>query len=132
MNITDPIADLLTRVRNAQKAGHEVVSIPASKMKISIAHILREEGFVANYKCIRDRQQGILKIALKYTEEGRPAISTIDRISTSSRRVYVTADKLPFVKNGFGLAIISTSKGLMTDREARKSKIGGEHICSVF
>lgn len=132
MNVTDPIADLLTRIRNAQRAGHEVVSIPASKMKIAIAHILRDEGFVRDYKCVRDGKQGVLKVALKYSERGRPAIQTIDRVSTCSLRTYVTADKIPFVKNGFGVAILSTSKGVMTDREARKLKIGGEHICSVF
>lgn len=133
MNITDPIADLLTRVRNAQHAKHDVVAIPASKMKIAIAHILREEGFIRNYKCVRDNKQGVLKIALKYSEEtGRGAIQNLKRESTPSKRLYVPSDKLPFVKNGFGIGILSTSKGLMTDREARKNKIGGEYICSVF
>ena len=132
MQITDPIADLLTRVRNAQKAGHEVVSVPASKMKIALTHILKEEGFVRNYKCIRDGRQGLLKIALAYNDEGKGTIRELQRVSTPSKRVYVSADKLPFVKNGFGVGIISTSKGIMTDREARKSKIGGEFICSVF
>jgi small subunit ribosomal protein S8 len=129
MNITDPIADLLTRVRNAQHAKHDVVAIPASKMKIAIAHILREEGFIRNYKCVRDNKQGVLKIALKYNEEsGRGAIQNLKRESTPSKRLYVPSDKLPFVKNGFGIGILSTSKGLMTDREARKNKIGGEYI----
>ncbi len=132
MQVNDPIADLLTRVRNAQKAGHEVVSVPASKMKIAIAHILREEGFVRNYKAIRDNKQGILKIALAYSEDGKPGIRTIERQSTASRRLYVTADKLPYVKSGFGVGILSTSKGIMTDRDARKLNIGGEDICSVF
>lgn len=131
MNVNDPIADLLTRIRNAQRAGHEVVSIPASKMKIAIAHILRDEGFIANYKCIRDSRQGILKIALKY-EGGQPGIREINRVSTSSRRVYVSSDKIPYIKNGFGMAVLSTSKGVMADREARKMNVGGEHICSVF
>ncbi len=132
MQITDPIADLLTRVRNAQKAGHEVVSVPASKMKIAITHILKEEGFVKNYKCIRDGKQGLLKIALSYGEKGRPGIKEIDRVSTPSKRVYIAADALPFIRNGFGVGIYSTSKGIMTDRDARKNKIGGEFICSVF
>lgn len=132
MNITDPIADLLTRIRNAQKAGHDIVALPASKMKIAITHILREEGFVRNYKCIRDDKQGILKIALAYDENRTGAIREIRRVSRPSRRYYVGADKLPFVKNGFGLAILSTSKGIMTDREARKQHVGGEYICSVF
>jgi len=132
MNITDPVADLLTRIRNAQKAGHDIVALPASKMKIAITHILREEGFVRNYKCIRDNKQGILKIALAYDENRAGAIKEIRRVSRPSRRYYVGAGKLPFVKNGFGVGILSTSKGIMTDREARKQHVGGEYICSVF
>ncbi len=132
MNITDPIADLLTRIRNGQKAGLEVVSIPASKIKIAIAHILRDEGFIRGYKCVRDGKQGLLKVALKYGEKGQSAIQEINRVSTCSRREYVAATKIPSVKNGFGIAILSTSKGVMTDKEARKLNIGGEHICSVF
>lgn len=132
MNATDPIADLLTRIRNAQKAGHEVISVPASKMKISIAHILREEGFVRNYKCVRDSKQGILKIALAYNENRQGVIREIKRVSKPSRRLFVGAKNLPFVKNGFGIAILSTSRGVMTDREARKQHIGGEYVCSVF
>lgn len=132
MNFNDPIADLLTRIRNGQKAGHDVVAIPASKMKISIAHILREEGFIKNYKCIRDAQQGVLKIALKYAEDGAGAIREIKRQSTPSRRFYKDSDELAFVRNGFGIGIYSTSRGIVTDREARQLKIGGEYICSVF
>lgn len=132
MNITDPIADMLTRIRNAQKAGMEVIAIPASKMKISIAHILREEGFIRNYKCIRDSKQGILKVALAYTESREGIIKDIRRVSRPSRRRFVNAKELPYVKNGFGIAILSTSKGIMTDREARKNHVGGEYLCSVF
>lgn len=132
MNITDPIADLLTRIRNAQHAGLEVVNVPASKMKIGITHLLKEEGYIRAYKCVRDSKQGILKIALKYTDEGEGVIGGLERKSRPGRRWYVHADKIPFVKNGFGFNIISTSKGLMTDRQARKDKVGGEYICSVF
>lgn len=132
MQVTDPIADLLTRVRNGQKAGQEVVTVPASKLKIAITHILKEEGFVRNYKCIRDGKQGLLKIALAYSEDGKPAIKEISRQSLPSRRLYVAADNLPFVKNGYGVGILSTSRGIMSDREARKLKVGGEYICSVF
>ncbi|MGE0171548.1 MAG: 30S ribosomal protein S8 [Oligoflexales bacterium] len=133
MNTTDSIADLLTRIRNAQKAKLDVINVPASKMKIAIAHILREEGFIRNYKCIRDRQQGVLKIALKYSElSGEGVIKDLTRQSRSSRRIYVESKKIPYVKNGFGVAILSTSKGLMTDKEARKQNVGGEYICSVF
>jgi small subunit ribosomal protein S8 len=132
MNITDPIADLLTRIRNAQHAGLEVVNVPASKMKIGITHLLKEEGYIRAYKCVRDNKQGILKIALKYSEDGEGVIHGLERKSRPGRRWYVNADKIPFVKNGFGFNIISTSKGLMTDRQARKDKVGGEYICSVY
>jgi small subunit ribosomal protein S8 len=132
MRVNDSIADLLTRIRNAQLAKHEVVSIPASMIKIAVTHILKEEGFIKNYKCIRDRRQGVIKIALKYTEEGKGVIRKIDRVSTSSRRVYVGVDKIPFVKNGLGCNILSTPKGVMSDRDARLKNVGGEVICSVF
>lgn len=133
MKVTDPISDLLTRIRNGQMAKKEVITVPASKMKIGITHILKEEGFVRNYKCIRDGKQGLLKIALKYDEKsGQGVINEVKRISKCSRRVYVEASKIPFVKNGFGVSLLSTSSGLMTDREARKRHIGGEYICSVF
>lgn len=128
----DPIADLLTRVRNGQKAGHEVVSVPASKLKIAITDLLKAEGFIRNYKCIRDKKQGLIKIALKYDEEGVGAIRGIDRVSKPGRRVYLGAEKLPYVKNGYGVAIVSTSRGVVTDRDARKNNLGGEFICSVF
>lgn len=133
MKITDPISDLLTRIRNGQMAKKEVIAIPASKMKIGITHILREEGFVRNYKCIRDGKQGVLKIALKYDDAtGTGAIKEIKRVSKSSRRVYVGAADIPYVKNGFGIGLLSTSVGLLTDREARERKVGGEYLCSVF
>ena len=132
MNVTDPIADLLTRIRNAQKAGLEVVSVPASKVKIAITHLLKEEGYIRAYKCIRDEKQGILKIALKYSEEGKGVITALDRKSKPSCRRYVTAETIPYVKNGFGLGILSTSKGLMTDRQAREMHVGGEFVCTVY
>lgn len=132
MNVNDPIADLLTRVRNAQRAGLEVVSVPASKIKIAITHLLKEEGYIRAYKCIRDDKQGILKIALKYSEEGKGVIKGLDRKSKPSCRRYVNAESIPYVKNGFGLGILSTSKGLMTDRQARELHVGGEFICTVY
>ena len=132
MNITDPIADLLTRVRNAQHAGLEVVNVPASKMKIGLTHLLKEEGYIRAYKCVRDDKQGILKIALKYTEDGKGVITGLERKSRPGRRFYVGSDKIPFVKNGFGFGILSTSKGLLTDRQAREARIGGEYICSIY
>lgn len=132
MNVTDPIADLLTRIRNAQHAGLEVVSVPASKMKIGITHLLKEEGYIRAYKCIRDDKQGVLKIALKYDDAGKGVIQGLDRVSKPGRRMYVGADRVPYVKNGFGFGILSTSRGLMTDRQARASHVGGEMVCTVF
>ncbi len=132
MKTTDPIADLLTRIRNGQRAKLEVVSVPASKMKIGIVHLLKEEGFIRAYKCIRDEKQGVIKVALKYDDEGKAVINTLTRISKPSLRRYVATSKIPFVKNGFGTAILSTSKGLMTDRQARQSNLGGELICTVY
>jgi small subunit ribosomal protein S8 len=132
MNVVDPIADMLTRIRNAQLARHDVVAVPASRIKIGITHLLKEEGFIKAYKCIRDRKQGIIKIALKYNEEGHGVIRGIDRKSRPGRRYYIGADQMPRVKSGFGVAILSTSKGLMTDKEARKMNVGGEYICSVY
>ncbi len=132
MNVTDPIADLLTRIRNAQHAGMEVVSVPASKMKIGITHLLKEEGYIRAYKCIRDSKQGMLKIALKYADDGKGVIQGLDRQSKPGRRLYVQAEGIPYVKNGFGFAILSTAKGLMTDRQARIEHVGGELICSVY
>lgn len=132
MNVTDPIADLLTRIRNAQHAGLEVVNVPASKVKIGITHLLKEEGYIRAYKCVRDNKQGILKIALKYDDEGKGVISALDRKSKPGRRLYVTRDKIPYVRNGFGCAVLSTSRGLLTDRQARVEGLGGEYICSVY
>ena len=132
MNVTDPIADLLTRVRNAQKAGHEVVNVPASKLKISVTHLLKEEGYIRAYKCVRDGKQGVLKIALKYSDDGRGVITALDRKSKPGLRLYVTRDQIPYVKNGFGCAVLSTSRGVMSDRQARSEGVGGEYICSVY
>ncbi len=100
MNVTDPISDLLTRIRNAQKAQIEVINVPASKMKIGIAHLLKEEGFIKNYKCIRDRKQGLLKVALNYDESGNGVIREIQRVSKPSHRRYVRADAIPYIRNG--------------------------------
>jgi small subunit ribosomal protein S8 len=134
MNVIDPIADLLTRIRNAQSARHEVVTIPASKMKIAIVHLLKEEGFVKAFKCVRDGKQGLIKVALKYQDESfeNGVIKAIDRESSPGRRVYVKADSIPYVRNGFGIGILSTPQGVMTCREARKRNVGGEYLCSVY
>jgi len=132
--MTDPIADLLTRIRNAIMAGHKVVEAPASNLKKEIARILFEKGFILSYKVVEgDGPQGVLKIALKYNSKSKqPAIKAIQRISRPGLRQYTGVEELPRVLNGLGIAIISTSKGLMTDKEARKEKIGGEVLCYVY
>ncbi len=132
MKITDPIADYLTRLRNAIKANHKVVEIPASNLKKEMTKILFEKGYILNYKFIDDNKQGIIKIALKYHPQTKEsAISNLTRISKSGLRKYTSADSLPRVLNGLGIAIISTSKGVITDKEARKENVGGEVLCYV-
>lgn len=132
--MTDPIADLLTRIRNAIMAGHKVVEAPASNLKKEIARILFEKGYILSYKVVEgDNPQGILKIALKYNPKSKhPAIKKIMRVSRPGLRKYSGTDEMPRVLNGLGIAIISTSKGLMTDKEARKENIGGEVLCYVY
>ena len=131
--ITDPIADYLTRIRNAVAAKHRLVEIPASNLKKDITKILKEKGYILNYKFEETKNhQGNIKIALKYHPETKaPAITTIERVSTPGLRKYVSADELPRVKNGLGIAVLSTSKGVITDKEARKLNVGGEVICYV-
>jgi len=132
MAVSDPIADFLVRIKNAQKARFERVDIPASRMKASIARILKEEGYIKNFKFISDDKQGMLRIQLKYGEQRESGIASIKRISKPSRRVYVGYGDMPRVMNGLGIAIVSTSRGLMTDRAARKQRIGGELLCSIW
>ena len=132
MNITDPIADLLTRIRNASTAKHPSVDIPASNLKKAIANILLEEGYVKGVQVIADDKQGVIRIALKYTETGAPVISGIRRVSKPGLRIYAGKDELPRVLGGLGTAIISTSLGVMTDRDARKKGVGGEVIAYVW
>ena len=130
---TDPIADYLTRIRNAQMAGHKVVAIPASNMKKEMTRILFDKGYILNYKFVDEGPQGTIKVALRYDAKTRkPAISNVQRVSRPGLRRYAGADDLPRVLNGLGVCIISTSRGLMTDKEARKMKIGGELICTVY
>ena len=132
--MTDPIADLLTRIRNAIMAGHKVVEAPASNLKKEIARILFEKGYILSYKVVEGNgPQGVLKIALKYNARNKkPAIKEIQRASRPGLRQYAGTEELPRVLNGLGVAIISTSRGLMTDKEARKEKIGGEVLCYVY
>ena len=132
MGMTDPIADLLTRIRNASAVRHDKVLIPASNLKLRIVNLLREEGFIRNFKVVRDDMQDQICVYLKYTPEQRPVITHLERISTPGRRSYVKAKSLPRVRSGLGVAILSTSRGVMTDKQARALRIGGEHICSVW
>jgi small subunit ribosomal protein S8 len=132
MAITDPIADMLTRVRNAGKAKFNSVDIPGSKIKVEMARVLKEEGYIRNYKFIKDGKQGILRIYLKYADNQGHVIQELIRISKPSRRVYVGADEVKSVYNGMGTSILSTSKGILTDKQARKQKVGGEVLCNIF
>jgi small subunit ribosomal protein S8 len=132
MSMSDPIADMLTRIRNGIIASFDTVDIPNSKLKISIAKILKSEGFIKNYKVIPDRRQGLLRVFLKFDEGGESVIGGRRRVSKSSCRIYTKGDSIPQVRNGYGISIISTSKGLLTDRQARKLGVGGEILCSVW
>ncbi len=130
--MTDPIADYLTRIRNAQSAGHRRVDIPASKLKRAITQILLDKGYIQNFLDIDDSKQGLIRVFLKYDHYGQPVIKKIRRISKPGLRKYVDFESIPRVLNGFGIAIMTTSKGVMTDKEARKLKVGGEVICHVY
>ncbi|MBA4348931.1 MAG: 30S ribosomal protein S8 [Thermodesulfovibrio sp.] len=130
--LTDPIADMLTRIRNAIRTKAEKVDIPASKMKVDIAKVLKEEGFIKSYKIIKDKKQGILRVSLKYAGENISVISGLKRISKPGRRVYVEKEKIPSVIGGVGIAVITTSKGILTDKECRQEGIGGEVLCYIW
>jgi small subunit ribosomal protein S8 len=130
--ITDPISDMFARIRNANVKLHEKVDIPASKMKMGIAKILKEEGYISNYKNIEDHKQGVLRVYLKYTVAGKAVLQGIKRASKSSLRIYRGYEDMPKTVGGLGVTIVSTSKGLMTDRQVRKDKIGGEVIGYVW
>lgn len=132
MQITDPIADMLTRIRNANSAKHETVDVPASNMKKAIAEILNDEGYIKSYQIIEDGKQGVIRIALKYGSNKEKVISGLKRVSKPGLRIYAGAEELPRVLKGLGIAIISTSKGVMTDKEARKQNIGGEVLAFVW
>lgn len=132
MHITDPIADMLTRIRNANAEKHESVDVPASNLKKAIAQILLEEGYIKNYQIIDDEKQGLIKITLKYGENKTKVISGLKRISKPGLRVYAGKDELPRVLKGLGIAIISTSQGIMTDKKARKLNIGGEVLAFIW
>ena len=132
MNTTDPIADMLTRIRNANSSKHKTVDIPASKMKVAIADILFKEGYIKSFEEISNDVQGTIRVTLKYDEKGNRVIAGIKRISKPGLRVYASKEDLPKVLNGLGIAIVSTSKGIMTDKEARKVGLGGEVLAYVW
>jgi small subunit ribosomal protein S8 len=130
--VTDPIADMLARIRNGGMAEHEKVDIPASRVRVRLAEILKEEGFIKNFRLIEDRKQGVLRVYLKYGSGQERVITGLRRVSKPGRRLYVTADRIPSVLGGMGVAILSTSRGVMTDRESRKLQVGGEVLCYVW
>ena len=132
MSMTDPIADLLTRIRNGAMAKLQKVDIPSSNLKVNIANVLKNEGFIKNYKVIADQKQGILRVYLKYIDEKESAITEIKRVSKPGGRRYVKSDDIPSIKQGLGVAILSTSKGIITDKTAREAGVGGELICTVW
>ena len=132
MTISDPIADMLTRIRNAVMVRHDSVLVPASKMKISIAKILKEEGFITDYELVKGKPNRVIKIHLRYTDKNTPAVGALERVSKPGLRVYVEKGEIPRLAGGLGIAIVSTSKGVMSGRDARRQGIGGELLCYVM
>lgn len=132
MSMSDPISDLLTRIRNAHLANHDRLDVPTSRLKVEVAKVLKDQGYIKNYRVIEAEPQGTLRVYLRYSHEGQPAISHLERVSKPGRRVYKGADDIPQVKNGLGIGIVSTSQGLMTDAQARDSRLGGELLARVW
>lgn len=132
MSLTDPIADMLTRIRNAIRAKKKEVNIPSSRLKVEIARILKEEGYIRNYKVIEDNKQGILNITLKYTEDNQSAITGLRRVSKPGCRIYCTKDTIPKVLDGLGVVIISTSRGILTGKQCEELGVGGEVLCEIW
>lgn len=132
MSMTDPVADMLTRIRNAAGAGHRKVDIPGSRMKAEIARILKSKGFIHNYACVEDDRQGFIRLYLKYSSDDESAIQGLERISRPGLRRYVRVGEIPRVLNGLGVAILSTPRGILTDREARAAGVGGEVLCHLW
>lgn len=132
MVMTDPIADMLTRIRNALQARHESVDVPASKLKAEILRIMKAEGFIKNYKVLGEGEKKTIKIILKYNKDGKPAIKGLKRVSKPGRRVYVGFEEIPPVISGYGCSVLSTSQGVLTDKEARLKRAGGEILCSIW
>ncbi|MEM6794067.1 MAG: 30S ribosomal protein S8 [Acidobacteriota bacterium] len=132
MSMTDPVADLLTRIRNALLAKHDRLDVPSSKLKTNIVALLKQEGYLSDYEVIEQKPQNVLRIYLAYNFQGTPAVRRLERVSKPGRRVYRRADEIKPVLNGLGTAIVSTSKGLLTDRQAREQRVGGEILCELY
>ena len=128
----DTIGEFITRVRNAGAANHEKLDIPSSNVRVGIAKILLENGYIRSFKVVRDGKQGVMRVYLKYNEKGKPVISAIDRVSRPGRRVYVKSDEIPRIRDGYGIAILSTNRGVVSGDTARTEKLGGEVLCSVW
>jgi len=132
MNINDPISDLLNRLRNGMRAGHERVDVPASRLKEDLLRVLSEEGYVASYRRVEEKGRPVLRVVLKYDGEGEPIVNGLERVSRPGRRVYAPAKEIPEVLGGLGVAIVSTSKGILTGQQAREARLGGEILCNVW
>ena len=132
MKTSDPLSDLLTRLRNGMRAGHDKVDIPSSRLKEAVLKVLEEEGYIASFRKVQDEGRPVLRVGLKYDPEGESIVSGIERVSRPGRRVYAKADDIPSVLGGLGTSIVSTSKGIVTDKTARQSRLGGEVLCNVW
>ena len=132
MKTSDPLSDLLTRISNGLTAGHDKVDVPASRVKEAVLKVLEAEGFIASFRRVEDKGWPILRVGLKYDSEGEPIVTGLERVSRPGRRVYAKADEIPKVLGGLGISIVSTSKGIVTDRAARQARLGGEVLCNVW
>lgn len=132
MKTSDSLSDLFTRLRNAMRAGHDRVDVPASRLKEEVLKVLEQEGFVASYRRVEEGSRPVLRVGLKYDHEGEPIVSGLERVSRPGRRIYATADAIPSVLGGLGVAIVSTSRGIVTDKTAREKRLGGEVLCNVW
>jgi small subunit ribosomal protein S8 len=132
MKTSDPLSDLLTRLRNGMRAGHDKVDVPSSRVKEAVLKVLEEEGYIASFRKVQDAGRPVLRVGLKYDPEGEPIVTGLERVSRPGRRVYAKSDDIPSVLGGLGMSIVSTSKGIVTDKKARQSRLGGEVLCNVW
>jgi len=132
MKTSDPLSDLLTRLRNGMRAGHDRVDVPSSRVKEAVLKVLEDEGFIASFRKVQEAGRPVLRVGLKYDHEGEPVVSGFERVSRPGRRIYAKADAIPSVLGGLGVSIVSTSKGIVTDKTARQSRLGGEVLCNIW